>query len=137
MYLDLSNSIDIKKAHNYLEKLIDSKCKIELKKIIKKRSVSLNSYLHVCISIYAIHFGYTLYEAKTHLKRSCDFMIYVKNDEKYLKQTSKLDNLECSKFVEWYRNYSSMNRCYIPDAEEYKENKYSIDKQIDTHKQYL
>lgn len=137
MYLDLSNSIEVKKAENYLLKLIDNNSKIELKKIQEKRTIKLNSYLHVCITLYAIHFGYTLYEAKIFLKRECQFMVYEKNNIKYLKQTSKLDSLECSKFVEWVRNYSSQNGCYIPDADEYKENKFNIDKAINNHKQYL
>ena len=64
-------------------------------------------------------------------------MVYEKNDIKFLKKTSKLDNSECSKFVEWIRNYASQNGCYIPDAEEYKLNKFNIDKQININKQFL
>lgn len=137
MYLNLKNETDIKKAETYLNKLIDNKKKIELKEIAKLRSLNLNSYLHVCITLYAIHFGYTLYEAKIYLKRECMFMVYDKKGVKYLKQTSKLDNSECSKFVEWIRNLASQNGCYIPDAEEYKLNKYNIDKEININKQYL
>lgn len=137
MYLDLSNTTDIKKGQLYFTKLAETESQIELKKIIKKRTLKLNSYLHVCITLYAIHFGYTLHESKTFLKRSCGFMVYEKKGVKYLKQTSKLDNNECSKFVEWIRNFSSQNGCYIPDAEEYKTNKFNIDKEINNHKQYL
>ena len=137
MYLDLKDKTEVKKAETYLTKLIESESKIELKAIQKSRTIKLNSYLHVCITLYAIHFGYTLYEAKTYLKRQCAFMVYEKNNDKYLKQTSKLDNTECSKFVEWVRNFSSQNGCYIPDAEEYKKNKFTIDKEINNNKQYL
>ena len=137
MFLDLSNTIDAKKAENYLSKLMESKSKIELKKIIPNRTLKLNSYLHVCISLYAIYFGYTIYEAKIFLKRECQFMTYEKKGLKYLKQTSKLDNLECSKFVEWIRNFSSQKGLYIPDAEEYKANQFNIDRDINNHKQYL
>ena len=137
MYLDFNNSIDVKKADNYFRKLKEGKCKIELRKIIPKRSISLNSYLHVCISLFAIEFGYTLDESKTLLKRLCSFMIYEKNGLTFLKKTSKLDNLECSKFVEFIRNYSAKQGCYIPDADEYKTNKFNIDKEINNQKQYL
>ena len=137
MFLDLSNTTDIKKAETYINKLIDGKKKIELKEIIKGRSISLNAYLHVCITLYAIHFGSTLYEAKIYLKRECGFMVYEKDNIKYLKQTSKLNNIECSDFVSWIRNFSSQKGCYIPDAEEYKQCKYHIDKEINNHKQYL
>ena len=64
-------------------------------------------------------------------------MVYEKNGEKFLRKTSKLDNNDCSKFVEWIRNYSSQQGLYIPDAEEYKTNKFNIDKEINNFKQYL
>jgi hypothetical protein len=137
MYLDLTNSIDVKKAQNYFSKLNEGKFKIELRKIIPKRTLNLNKYLHVCISIFAIEFGYTLEESKILLKRKCEFMVYEKNANKFLKQTSKLDNKECSEFVEWIRNYSADKGCYIPDADEYKLNQFNIDKEINKHKQYL
>jgi len=137
MLLDLSNEYDVKKAESYLNKLIQSKSKAELKKKSVSRSISINAYLHVCITLFALEFGYTLEEAKTLLKRLCGFMVYEKNGTKFLKKTSKLDNTECSKFVEWIRNYSSSQGCYIPDAEEYKTNKFNIDKQINNNKQFL
>lgn len=137
MLLDLSNNTDVKKAETYFSKLVETKERIELKKIIKGRSLNLNSYLHVCITLFAIEYGYTLDEAKTLLKRQCSFMTYEKEGFKFLKKTSKLDNAECSKFVEWIRNYASQQGLYIPDAEEYKLNQFNIDKQINNHKQYL
>ena len=137
MLLDLSNTMDVKKSDSYYAKLKDSGSKIELKKINDKRSVNLNSYLHVCITLFAIEYGYTLEEAKTLLKRMCNFMTYEKNGSKFLKKTSKLDNSECSKFVEWIRNYASQQGLYIPDADEYKANRFTIDKEINNHKQYL
>jgi hypothetical protein len=137
MYLDFANEIDVKRGENHLRKLIESKSKSEVRGISGKRTVKLNSYLHVCIDLYAIYFGSTSEEAKTDLKRLCSFMVYKKNGSKYLKETKKLNNDDCSKFVEWIRNFSAQNGCYIPDAEEYKTNKYTIDKEINNHKQYL
>tara|TARA_R110000823_G_scaffold252675_1_gene375233 strand:- start:171 stop:584 length:414 start_codon:yes stop_codon:yes gene_type:complete len=137
MYLDLTNSIDVKKYENYSHKLKDGKFKVELRKIIPKRTLNLNKYLHVCIDIFAIEFGYTSKESKTYLKRSCNFMLYEKNGSKFLKETSKMDNKECSEFVGWIRNYSADKGCYIPDADEYKANQFNIDKEINKHKQYL
>lgn len=64
-------------------------------------------------------------------------MVYEKNNLKFLKETSKQTNEECSKFVEWIRNYASKQGLYIADADEYKQNKFAIDKEIDKHKAYL
>ena len=137
MKYDLSNSLDQSKAKVYFDKLILKNDKIELKAIKGSRSISINSYLHVCITLFAIEFGYTLAEAKTLLKRECEFMIYEKNGLKFLVETSKQNNEECSKFVEWIRNYANQQGLYIPDANEYKENKFTIDREIDKHKTYL
>lgn len=137
MFLDLSNATDVKKAETYFSKLKKGKEKIELKKLIKKRSLNLNSYLHVVITLFAIEYGYTLDESKTLLKRLCGFMVYEKEGVKFLKKTSKLDNKECSDFVSWIRNYASQQGLYIPTAEEYKLNQFNIDKEINNYKQYL
>lgn len=48
-----------------------------------------------------------------------------------------MNSQECSEFIEWVRNYSAQEGLYIPDAEEYKLNKFNIDKEINNHKQYL
>ena len=110
---------------------------VELVSKQKKRTISLNSFLHVVITLFAINFGYSIEEAKTLLKRMCFFMVYEKKGIKFLKRTRDLDNLECSKFVEWIRNYSAKNGYYILDAEEYKKKSYAIDSEINKHKEYL
>ena len=137
MKLNLSNPIDQNKAVTYLTKLIEGGKQIELKEIRKSRTIKQNSYLHVIITLYAIHFGSTLEEAKTDLKRECSFMRYKRNDNVYLKSTAKLDTKELTEFIEWLRNYSSINGCYLPSSEEYLEQKFNIDRDIEYNKQYL
>ena len=46
MHLDLSNTIDVKKAENYLSKLIEGNSKIELKRLSDKRTAKQNRALH-------------------------------------------------------------------------------------------
>ena len=137
MRLDFTKQFDVNKAKAYLDKLIKDQSKCELTKPREVRSLSQNSYLHVCITLYAIEFGYSLIEAKTLLKRECDFMRYEKHNTTFLKETKKLDSKELTQFIEWIRNYSSLNGCYIPTSEEYLENKFNIDRDIDKLKQYL
>ena len=99
MLLDLSKTIDRNKFKEYGEFLLKKEYKTSLQKIIPKRTVQQNKYLHVCITIFAIEFGYTLEEAKTLLKRCCDFMRYEKNGNKFLKKTSRLDSGELTKYI--------------------------------------
>lgn len=137
MKLDLSNEFESKKAKTYFNTLLKNNKKIELKEIKLNRTIKHNAYLHVCITLFAIEFGYTLDEAKTLLKRECKFMMYEKNSKLFLKKTSKMKSDELSKFIEFIRNYSSKQGCYIPTSEEYKENRFTIDKHIESNKTYL
>tara|TARA_R110002167_G_scaffold11043_5_gene49347 strand:+ start:583 stop:996 length:414 start_codon:yes stop_codon:yes gene_type:complete len=137
MKLDLSKPIDQSKAITYITKLIESEKLIELKEIRKVRTIKQNSYLHTIITLYAIHFGDPLEIAKTDLKRECSFMRLNHKGKQYLKSTAKLDTKELTDFIEWVRNYSSQNGCYLPTASEYLEDKFNIDKDIDNNKQYL
>jgi len=137
MKFDFTNSFDINKARTYLEKLIEDKSKCDMVKPREVRSLSQNSYLHVAITIYAIEFGYTLMEAKTDLKRECPFMRYEKNDKPYLKETKKMNSKELTDFIDWIRTYSAKEGCYIPTSEEYLQNKFNIDKDIERNKEYL
>ena len=137
MKYDLTNDFDINKAKTYFNKMLESKKNIELKEVRKVRGIKHNAYTHVCITLFAIYFGYTLDEAKTHLKRNCDFMRYEKSGELFLKKTSLMDSKEISLFIEWIRNYSANKGCYIPNSTEYLTNKFNIDREIDSNKQYL
>lgn len=137
MKLDLSKEFDRKKSDTYYEKLKYNNDKIELRKIMPIRSVRHNAYLHVCISIYAIEFGYSLNEAKILLKRRCDFMTYEKNGLKFLRETKKMKSDELTKFIEFIRNFSAKEGCYIPTSEEYITNIFDIDKHIESNKTFL
>ena len=137
MKYDLENKDEYDKFYYDSEQMMKDKSRVELKTIREHRSLSQNAYLHVCISMYAIHFGSTLNEAKTDLKRACHFMVYEKKGKKYLKETSKMDSKQLTSFIEWIRNYASGNGCYIPSSEEYLIDKYRIDNEIERHKEYL
>lgn len=137
MKYDTINTYEASQAKTRLEYLILNEKKIEIKEIRKPRGVKHNAYAHVVISLYAIHFGHTLYEAKIDLKRMCPFMTYTKNGKTYLVQTSKQDSKESTEFIDWIRTMASQNGLYILTADEYLLNKYGIDKEIDQNKQYL
>lgn len=137
MKFDTNITYEASQAKTRLDYLILNGKKIELKEIRKPRSVVHNAYAHVVISLYAIHFGHMLYEAKIDLKRLCPFMKYTKNGKKYLVQTSKQNSKELSEFIEWIRNLAGKNGCYIPTSKEYLLNKYGIDKDIEANKTYL
>lgn len=137
MKYSLSDNLDLAKFKTKVAKLIEARKDVELKQIKQVRSIKSNAYLHVCITLFAMEFGYTIYESKTFLKRECNFMDYEKNGVRYLKETSKMDDRGISEFIEWIRNYAQGNGLYIPSPEEYLQYKIKIDKEIDKFKPYL
>ena len=64
-------------------------------------------------------------------------MRYEKNNNVYLKSTAKLSTKELTEFIEWVRNYSSVNGLYLPTSEEYITNRFEIDQEIENNKKYL
>ena len=140
MKFDANIELDAKKARTYLENLIKEGSRFEIVKKNKQRTIKQNAYLHVCITLYGIHFGLSIAEAKTDLKRDCpyhDFTRYQKNGRLYLASTSNYTTDQAGMFIDWLRTYAGKNGCYIPTSEEYLENKWSIDKDIERNKEFL
>lgn len=137
------NVPDRNKAIERFKKLLEEECTIELKKVLGKRTLSQNDWIHVLITLYAIEYGYTMDESKNLLKSECPFMSYKKvrtdleGELVFLKQTSKLDKKECSEFIEWIYDYAGKNGCHLPTVEEYVENKSEYQKLIRSCKNYL
>ncbi len=137
MQYNLKNSIEINKALAKLQYAIDNEQLIELKQVRKKRTIKQNAYLHVLISLYAIEFGYTLEEAKTILKRLCNFMTYEKNGQKFLRATRDFKTDELTSFIDWIRDHAGQNGLYLPTPDEYILNQIEINKELELHKNYL
>ena len=64
MKYNLAVVAEAEKAFNYLAELVGKEAIAEVKKISPTRSLNQNSYLHLIISAFGVHFGYTLDEAK-------------------------------------------------------------------------
>jgi len=146
MKFDGGINIDQNKARTYLDKLINDQSKFEIVKKNKQRTIKQNAYMHVCITLFAIHFGYTLHEAKTDLKRDCpyhEFTRYSKQcpitgkEKIRLSSTKDYTTDQAGKFIDWLREYAGVNGCYIPTSDEYLERKWLIDLEIERNKKYL
>ena len=137
MIYDTSQELEVNKLLSRLDALLSKKCIIELTEKKNNRTVSQNSYLHVCITLFAIESGDNLEDAKQLLKRACHFMHTFDGDKIKTKQTSKLDTKQMTNFIEWIRTFSAMQGNYIPTADEYIQNKFAIDSEIEKFKEYL
>jgi hypothetical protein len=138
MIYDTSNELEVNKLLSRLDALLSKKCIIELTEKKKTRTLSQNAYLHVCITLFAIAYGTTIFGAKVFLKEQCGFMVVLKKGKKDYRSTAELNTLEMTKFIEWIRNYSSIELGnYIPTPDEYIQNKFAIDSEIEKFKEYL
>ena len=137
MIYDTSKELEVNKLLSRLDALLSKKCIIELKEKKNNRTISQNSYLHVCISLFAIESGNHLEDMKYLLKKSCPFMHAFDGDNIKTKRTRDLDTKQMTDFIEWIRTFASMQGCYIPTADEYRQNKYAIDSEIEKFKEYL
>lgn len=142
MKYDLSIPIDRQRFMKRVEYLFDNSKKLELKEIRKPKSINQNSYLHVVLQLFGIYHGYTLEEAKTLLKRQYNAsnigsFTYEKNGTKFLRSCADLNSKETTDWIEWIRNLSSQNGNYIATPEEYLSNKFSIDREIQQHREFL
>lgn len=136
MKLDLSITYDLERFKAYSKKLIDKQAKTELKEIKAKRSINQNSYFHLCISFFCNEAGYSLIEGKTVLKRTFGkFMVYENKENKFLTSSAVLDTEQMTEFIEWIRTIACFENLgvYVPTPEEYIENQYHIDREL----QYL
>ena len=137
MKYDLSKTLDINKMFAKIDSMIARGVIVELTEKKPVRTLSQNNYLHVCITLFAIEFGYNMEDAKQHLKRKCSFMHEGEGDDVRTKLTRNLDTKQLTDFIEWIRTYASQRGCYIPTPEEYITNKFEIDREIDRNKEYL
>lgn len=138
MKYDLSNEFELNEYLIQSDLLIKKGAKVDLSEF-EPRTFNQNSYLHLCIGLIAIENGNRLKDEKKNLKNICPFMReYDEKGNFEIKKTSKLNTLELTKFIEWIRNFASMELgIYIPSPDEYLQNKYAIDKEIESHKEYL
>lgn len=134
MKLDLGKPMDLVKFRTYSEKLVADQAKCELKIVRNKRSLDQNAYFHVVVSCFCAETGYTLQEAKTLLKRNFgSFMVYEKDNNRFLRTSADLDTAEMTEFIEWIRTVACYEQLgiYVPTSEEYITHQFDIEKQIE------
>jgi len=137
MIYDLDNERDQEKFKFRVNALYKNGGKVELTRPSKRKTISQNSYVHVLFDLYAVDNGYTSKESKELVKDYCPFLKYQKNGEEFTRGISELDKEDISKFIDWFRDWSGKQGCYLPEANEYGDNYNHFDNEVDKHRQYL
>ncbi len=120
MLYDLEIEYQRQKFDEYIKFVKRIRCVVELTRKFKKRTISQNAYLHVLFSIWGLHHGYLLNEAKQEVKEAIGYS-YIKKGKRYYKQTSKMDSVELTIFIDKFRDWSNIvHNYYLLTADEYK-----------------
>ena len=134
----LSSPEEVARAKEYLELLIQKEAVAEIKKVSPRRSLSQNSYLHLLLNAFGVHFGYTLAESKTIYKRDVnpDIYVYERHGHKFLRSSADLTKEEMMKSIDRFREFSAEQGYPLPLATD--ENWIrSLENAIETQQQYL
>jgi len=95
-------------AMTYLTKLIGQEAVVEIKKVNPNRSLRQNAYLHLLLSAFGSHFGYTLEESKLIYKEiSKDLYQYEKKGRTFTKSSAELNVAEMTKSIDRFRDKSA------------------------------
>ncbi len=137
MKYNLASTIDRDRAFTYLTELSATESLAELKKISPTRSLSQNNYLHLIISAFGLHFGYTLQEAKLIYKEiNKDIYEYEKKKRKFYRSSADLTKEEMAKTIDKFMEKSAEAGYPLPIATD-QEWLRQISNAVDGAKYYL
>lgn len=128
MWYNLKNPLEIDKFKDRVTELRNKGAVVELTEK-RARSLQANKYLHLMLSKFALEYGYTLDEVKTHFyKVTVNPDIYVRErvDKfsgeiyKYVRSSAELTSDEMSKSIEAFREFWLEEGGYrFPSSDEY------------------
>lgn len=117
MRYNLANPVELKAARNRISYLARKKRETEVKEIRRNRTMSQNSYLHLLLGAFGMHFGYTIEEAKLIYKevnRSTYF--YRKKDRTFMRSSADLDVEEMARTIDKFMEASAEAGYELPLA---------------------
>lgn len=105
-------------AQVYLGRLLKSKSLVEVKRISLNRSLKQNAYLHLLLSAFGQHFGYTLEEAKVIYKyMNVNIYRYAKKNRTFWRSSTDLSIEEMTQSIEVLRERSETAGYPLPEAD--------------------
>ena len=127
MLYDLNNEFHRGQAKTRFDKLLEQRCVIDLTEKTA-RTLSQNSYLHVCLGCLALHLGETIEDVKKFIfkiKVNPDIFIIEKEVKrvgkvKKLRSSAELTKDEMTLAINRFRDWASKEEnCYIPSSDEH------------------
>lgn len=108
---------DLERAQEYFNKVVTRKGIIDIKRVVPKRSLNQNAYLHLLLGAFGQHFGYTMEEAKIVYKDlSPTIYKYEKRGRVFYKSSADLTKDEMTITIERFREASAAQGYELPEA---------------------
>lgn len=121
MIFDTSYQIAANKAQDYLTELTSRGNLIELKRLSPQRSLKQNAYLHLIITAFGVHFGYTAEEAKLVYKYlNKEVYRYKKHGITFWRSSADLTKDEMTQSIEQFRAASAKQGYELPTADNHQ-----------------
>lgn len=128
MWYNLKNPLEIDQFKDRVTELRNKGAVVELTEK-RARSLQANKYLHLMLSKFALEYGYTLDEVKTHFYKivvNPDLFVRERVDKfsgeiyKYVRSSAELTSDEMSKSIEAFREFWLEEGGYrFPSSDEY------------------
>lgn len=128
MWYNLKNPLEIDQFKDRVTELRNKGAVVELTEK-RARSLQANKYLHLMLSKFALEYGYTLDEVKTHFYKivvNPDLFVRERVDKfsgeiyKYVRSSAELTSEEMSKSIEAFREFWLEEGGYrFPSSDEY------------------
>lgn len=109
-------------AVEYFNHLVSKGARIELKEKKYKRTIRQNAYLHLLLTWFGLHFGYTLEEVKQEIfKKQVSPELFYEGEKKGIvtietwRSTADLDTGELTTAIERFRDFSASHGFPLPE----------------------
>jgi hypothetical protein len=138
---DLNDPRDYNQACDYIQKGVENKWKVEIKRCIKKRTSEQRGYLHFLISYVALQYGCTAaYMKEVYLKQhACPHIFDTgkvdRGGNPIYRSESTLTSIEESNVIQNFRDWASIGGIETPDPEDRESIKF-CKQQIERNQQY-
>lgn len=133
----LSDNIDLKAARGRINYLAKKGALVEVIEVKRNRTLSQNSYLHLLLGAFGLHFGYTIEEAKLIYKQvSSDIYYYKKKGRQFIRSSADLNTEEMAKTIDKFMLKSAEAGYELPLATN-QEWLRQIENEIERSRRYL
>lgn len=137
MNYNLADPKELIAARSRITYLARKKRLVKVIEVQPNRSLAQNNYLHLILSAFGAHFGYTLEESKLLYKKfSSDIYFYTKNEHQFIRSSADLNKEEMAKTIDRFMEKSKEAGYELPLATD-QDWLRMIENEVERNRRYL